>query len=168
MTRVRSASRLTRRTPDDTALNTINNTIIPVIAMTSHPYGKSSNSRNVSKKSILRMYNDDDPWYRPYYVSIHTPCIEGTFIACSLLAETTPLCYMPLFFNYLIICTRARIGVLFGVFVCVAIGYLIPLPTVKSNPFADHIESHIRTLLSQIMELQSQLPLPSPIAGGST
>jgi hypothetical protein len=63
--------------------------------------------------------------------------------------------------------TSLGIGLLFGVLVCVAIGYSLPLLTVTSNPFAEHInqiESHIRSLISQITDLQSQLPFPSPIA----
>jgi hypothetical protein len=65
--------------------------------------------------------------------------------------------------------TRLGIGVLLGVLVCVVIGYsiLLPLWTVTANPFAEHIdqiESHIRALIAQIIDLQSQLSFPSPIA----
>jgi hypothetical protein len=63
--------------------------------------------------------------------------------------------------------TRLGIGVLFSILVCVAIGYSLLLPTVTSNPFTEHIkyiESHIRSLISQIIDLQSQLPFLSPIS----
>ena len=62
---------------------------------------------------------------------------------------------------------RFSIGLLFGVLIFVAIGYSIQLPTMTANPFAEHInqiESHIRSLISQIIDLQSQLPLSLPIA----
>jgi hypothetical protein len=63
--------------------------------------------------------------------------------------------------------TRLGIGVLFGVLVCVVIGFSLPLLTVTANPFAepiDQIKSHIRALISQIIDLQSQLPFPSSVA----
>lgn len=63
--------------------------------------------------------------------------------------------------------TSLGIGLLLGVLISVAIGFSLPLLTLTSNPFAEHItqiESQIRSLLSRIIELQSQLPLPSPIA----
>jgi hypothetical protein len=53
------------------------------------------------------------------------------------------------------------------VLISVAIGFSLPLLTLTINPFAEHItqiESQIRSLLSRIIELQSQLPFPSPIA----
>lgn len=62
---------------------------------------------------------------------------------------------------------RFSIGLLFGVIIFVAIGYSRQLPTMTANPFAEHInqiESHIRSLISQIVDLQSQLPLSLPIA----
>lgn len=63
--------------------------------------------------------------------------------------------------------TNLGIGLLLGLLICVAIGYSLSLLTVTSNPFTEHInqiESQIRSLLSRILDLQSQLPFPSPIA----
>ena len=63
--------------------------------------------------------------------------------------------------------TNLSIGLLLGVLICVTIAYSLPLLTVTSNPFTEHIhyiESHVRALISQIIDLQSQLPFPSPIA----
>ena len=63
--------------------------------------------------------------------------------------------------------TNLSIGLLLGFLICVTIRYSLTSLTVTSNPFTEHInqiELHIRSLLSQIIDLQSQLPFPSPIA----
>ena len=66
---------------------------------------------------------------------------------------------------------RFSIGFLFGVLICVAIGYSIQLPTMTANPFVEHIHQFEELLvLSDFKELNgvlNEIKHPFELSGAS-